>query len=399
MLKRTLLATTFFATSLFANEGEDKLDTKYEWFQDRNQATALAPIFLLTRSISRNFGIEWEGQMDAVAGASRRWGVEGSGQNPPLDASTGASGQTIFVSHALDGVSGASGNGDWELRAGTKIGLTWTDKKGGVLNGSLYASKENDYQSFSPAVGGSWDFAERNTTVSWGGSWFFDEMTPYGAWATMGGGAKRVQSYNLGLSQILTPLTLVGLNATFTRTTGYIGHPYNAVSTLDSGIVVEHLPERKDALALAGQVVQGFLVGNLLGSINADYRWTSDSWNLRSHTVTVRWNQHVTDASYFRLQTRVYSQTGAAFSSKAYTGQESYRTADIRFFPFYSVLAGVKFVSEFPEDWAGWLPRRWDVSCDYLWRNTHGNKSLYQLYPATGHYMQTTSRFGLSWDL
>jgi hypothetical protein len=392
MLKPFLLLSVPFA--LFANDGEDRLDTKFEVFHDRNDVTAVSPIFQLTKSIGRHFGIEWEGQLDAVTGASREWGLKGSGQI--LDANTGASAK-------LDGVSGASARegGDIapEIRAGSKIGLTWTDKKGGVLNGSLYASKENDYTSFSPALGGSWDFAERNTTVSWGGSWFFDRMTPYGEWGRLGGGAKRVQSYNLGLSQILTPLSLAGLNATFTRTTGYIGHPYNTVGTLDSGTVAENLPRAKDAVALAGQFIQGFHLGEQLGSVNAEYRWYTDSWNLRSHTLTVRWNQHVSDASVVRLQGRVYTQTAAAFARKTNLGNEIYRTADIRFFAFNSYLLGAKYSSEFPEEWAGWLPRRWDLSYDHLVRDTKGNTALYQFYAADAWYMQGTARAGLSWDL
>ena len=399
MLKRTLLTTALFSCLAFASEEGDKLDTKFEVFHDRNDVTALSPVMSLTKSIARNFSIDWEAQLDAVTGASRQWGTKGSGQNPPLDASTGASGKATTVSHVLDGISGASGKGDWELRGGTKLGVTWTDKKGGVLNGSLSVSKENDYKSFSPAIGGSWDFGERNTTVSWGASWFFDRESPYGAWALLGGGAKRVQSYNLGLSQTLTPLSLAGLTATVTRTTGYIGHPYNPVSTVDSGLLAEYLPEKKDAVALAAQFVQGFHLGDLLGSVNSEYRWYTDSWNLRSHTLTVRWSQHLSDASVLRLQARVYTQTGAAFASTHDLGNELYRTADIRFFPFNSYLLGAKFSSELPEAWGALLPRRWDISYDHLVRDTKGNPALYQLYAANAWYMQGTARLGFSWDI
>lgn len=398
MLTNILRVVAALGLATFASEEGDKLDTKFEAFHDRNDVTAFSPIVALSKSIARRFSIEWEGQLDAVAGASRQWGTKGSGQNPPLDATTGASGTTKSVSHVLDGVSGASRIGDWELREGTRLGLTWSDK-GRVLTGALYLSNESDYRSYSPSIGGSWDFGERNTTLSWGASWFFDHSSPFGSWAAIGGGDKNVQSYNLGVSQTLTPLTLAGLTATFTRTTGYIGHPYNPVSTRDSGMVAEYLPEAKDATAIAGQLVQGFQIGKLLGSLNGEYRWYSDSWNLRSHTFTLRWNQHVTESGVLRLQTRLYTQTGAIFSNRDYAGNELYRTADIRFFPFNSLLLGAKYSSEFPEQWGAWLPRRWDLSYDHLWRDTKGDPSLYQLYSATSYYMQGTARAGLSWDL
>lgn len=379
MLKKAISVPLALAIAAAANDEGDRLDLKFEAFRDRNDVTALSPIFLLSKSVAKHVTVDWEGQWDVVSAASRQVGTSGS---------QGGS--------SLDGVTGASGN--WESRFGSRVGATYANQ-GRVFSGSVYASRESDYQSFSPAVGGSWDFAERNTTVSWGGSWFFDKLTPYGAYQPYGGGEKRVQSYNLGLSQILTPLSLVGFNATYTRTTGYIGHPYNPIQTVDSGMLGERLPEAKDALALAGQFLQGFHIGNLLGSTSVEYRAYEDSWALRSHTVTVKWTQHFSDATVFRIQGRWYRQWGAEFVKDAYSGNERYVTVDIRFYPFSSYLVGAKLMSEFPDDWPGWLPRRWNLSYDHLWRDTHGNVQLYQLYPADAWYQQGTARAGLSWDL
>jgi len=388
MLRKAFAVSTFLVLTSHAQDEGDRLDTKFEVFRDRNDVTAVSPIFLLTKGIGNNTTVDWEGQVDVVTGASRELGTQGSGQV----------GKLTTASNILDGVSGASQAGPWEPRVGSRVGLGWDDK-GRAFSASLYASRERDYQSLSPAVGGSWDFGERNTTVSWGGSWFFDREFPYGAWALLGGGDKRVQSYNLGLSQIFTPLLLVGINGTFTRTDGYIGHPYNPVTTLDSGLIAENLPRKKDAVALAGQILQGFHIGPNLGSLGVEYRGYEDSWDLKSHTVTVKWSQHLSDATILRFQGRWYRQWGAAFVQDQYLGDETYRTADIRYYPFTSYLLGAKAISEFPDSWAGWLPRRWDISYDHLWRNTQGNILLYQLYPTSAWYMQGTARVGLSWDI
>ena len=379
MLSKAISVVTLCALATFANDEGDKLDVKFEAFHDRNDVTALSPIFLLSKSVANHVTVDWEGQWDVVTGASRKIGTSGS--------SGGSS---------LDGVTGASGN--WENRFGSRVGATYANQ-GHVFSGSVYASRENDYQSFSPAIGGAWDFGERNTTVSWGGSWFFDKLIPYAAYAPYGGGAKRVQSYNLGLTQTLTPLSLVGVNATYTRTTGYIGHPYNPIQSTDSGLLGERLPESKDALALAGQFLQGFRIGDLLGSASLEYRAYEDSWALKSHTVTFKWTQHFSESTIFRLQGRWYRQWGAAFVKEAYAGNEQFITDDIRFFPFSSYLVGLKVMSEFPDSWPGYLPHRWNLSYDHLWRDTPGNVQLYQLYPANAWYQQGTARAGLSWDL
>jgi hypothetical protein len=396
MLRKTISVLSALSLAAVAGDEGDRLDTKVELFRDRNDVTAVSPVFLLTKGVGNHVSVEWEGQWDAVTGASRKMGraVVGGGSQPGVDAVSGAS---------LDGVSGASGKGDWESRYGSRVTGVYSNQ-GRVFSAGIYASRENDYQSVSPSVGGAWDFAERNTTLSWGASWFFDKSFPYGAWAQYGGGPKRVQSYNVGLTQILTPLSLFGVNATYTRTTGYIGHPYNPVTvaitdTPYDGLQAERLPSSKDAVALAGQFLQGFHLGERLGSASVEYRAYEDSWNLKSHTVTFKWTQHLTDATIFRLQGRWYRQWGAEFVKDAYQGDERYLTADIRFYPFSSYLAGAKLISEFPDAWPGWAPRRWDLSYDHLWRDTHGNVQLYQLYPANAWYMQGTGRLGLSWDL
>lgn len=390
-----LLAASWFGPGVRASDG-DGVSTKFEVFHDRNDVTALSPIFELRKTIARSLSVIWEGQIDAVTGASRDWGRAGSGQSS-LDGSSGASAR-------MDGVSGASSNEEGEqkpeVRGGTRLGLTYS-RDGRVLGGSVYGSKENDYQSFSPALFGAWDFAERNTTVSWAASWFFDKMSPKGSWALLGGGDKRVQSYTVGLTQTLTPLTLAGFTVNWIRTTGYIGHPYNPINSIDSGMIGEMLPERKDALATSGQLVQGWLVGGeFLGSANAEYRYYSDSWDLRSQTFTLQLSQHLSEATILRFQGRYYTQTGAAFAQSAYyLGNEAYRTADIRFHRFSSWLGGAKLSSEFPDSWDGWLPRRWDVSYDHMVRDTEGDPLLYQLYARDAWYQQGTGRVGLGWDL
>ncbi|HOX51132.1 MAG TPA: hypothetical protein PKY05_06580, partial [Fibrobacteria bacterium] len=90
MLSRPIagvVVVALLSVPIDAGEG-DALETKFEVFHDRNDVTALSPIFELRKTIARSLSLLWEGQMDAVTGASREWGVNGSGQ---MDAKTGAS--------------------------------------------------------------------------------------------------------------------------------------------------------------------------------------------------------------------------------------------------------------------------------------------------------------------
>lgn len=135
MLRKTISVVISVAIAAVANDEGDKLDVKFEAFHDRNDVTALSPIFLLSKSVAKHVTVDWEGQWDVVTGASREMGTSGGQGDSPMD-----------------GVTGASGN--WENRFGSRVGATYANQ-GRVFSGSVYASRENDYQSFSPALGGS----------------------------------------------------------------------------------------------------------------------------------------------------------------------------------------------------------------------------------------------------
>ena len=397
MRRRALawLSVAMLSVPVLAEEAGNSVDTRLEVYADRNDVISVAPVVAVKRLLSRLWSVNVEGELDAVTGASRQWGTDSKGG---LDARSGASAK-------FDGVAGASMRSEGgepmpEIRGGGKLSLTYSNqgRVGTVLVGG---SNEHDYRSLQAGISGSWDFAERNTTLSGGVTVFIDNMSPPAPWNALGGGDKTVVSYRAGLSQILTPLTLAAVDLTLTTNDGYMGHPYNPVSTTDSGFIAERLPRSKQALAVSGQLVQGFHLGERLGSVSGEYRWTTDSWGLLSNTLDLKWNQHLTDETVVRLRGRIYDQGTASFVRDSYQGNEAYRTADIRLYAFRSWLLGIKVTSTFPEDWqkSAWLPDRWSLSYDHLWRNTRGNPQLYQLYSVGSMYMQGTGAVEVGWDL
>ncbi len=154
----------------------------------------------------------------------------------------------------------------------------------------------------------------------------------------------------------------------------------------------ERLPDHLFSLADLADIKQS-------GGLNND-------WDLTAATLDLKWSQYITERSSIRLRLRGYRQTGAEFAGKNYDGDEAYHTADIRFHPFSSLLIGGKFASVFPDNWltSWYLPDRWDVSYDYLMRNTRGDDRLentgrlYQLYGPEEHYLQGTVMFGVGFD-
>jgi hypothetical protein len=374
-----------------AGEGGSVLDLKYEYFQDRNGVWNHTPAFALKKALSRLWSFGWEQEFDLVSGASRRLGSDKVGQ---------------FGDRELDAVSAAS---KVETRVSENPSLTYAHQ-GTVASGSVYYSREDDYTSLSPAASLAFDFNDRNTTL--GGSYaeFFDEFRPTGAFLGLGGG-KRLRSLGGTLAQSITPLTLVGLTATYIQSWGYLGHPYNPPIDATGAMMSEEVPDSKRAGALAGQIVQGYLMGDLLGSINLDYRRYQDTWGIKSGTADVKVSQYFNESGYIRLRARYYNQTGALFAKDIYQGTERYRTGDIRMFPFSSFMVGAKVSSGFPEAWgrSAFLPDRWDLKFEYTLRDTRGDKSgnaageprstRYQLYGPDESYTQSVVMAGLTFNL
>ena len=370
------------------NESGSSLEVKQEVFYDRNQVWNFTPAFGLKLALSRVWTLLWEQELDLVSGASRRLG---SGNVGPLGNP--------------DGVSGAS---KVEFRHSENPGLSYSHK-GLVASASVYSSRENDYFSLSPAGSLSMDFFERNTTLGVSYAEFFDDYRPTGFFAGQGG-KKRIQSTGVTLAQSITSLTLVGLTGSLVTSSGYLGHPYNPPLDSNGSMMVEILPDKKQAGALSFQVVQGYLAGERLGSINVEARRYQDSWGIKSNTCDLKLSQYISEGTYIRIRGRYYQQTGALFAKDKYTGRETFKTADVRFFPFSSWLGGLKLSAPFWEAWdkSAMLPDRWDVKFDYQWRDTHGDAVgqdtgprgyRYQFYGEDEFYQQVVIMFGLVFNL
>jgi hypothetical protein len=361
---------------------------KEEYFWDRNGVWNHTPAFMAKLIFAKGWSLGWSQELDFVSGASRYIGAGATGNKIP------------------DAVSGASKS---ELRHSEHPSLNYHDK-GLNAAASVYSSRENDYFSWSPSVSMSVDFNDRNTTLGGDYAIFFDEFRPAGPFAGQGGN-KRVRSGSVTLSQTFSPVTLVGLTASFSNSEGYLGHPYTPPVDRAGHLLMESVPDHKFGEALSGQIVQGWHLGDLLGSLNLDGRGYADDWGLRSGTIDARVSQYFADGAFIQLEGRYYAQDGADFAKEFYTGPEAYRSADVRWYPFSSWLAGFKISTAFPEAWqdSPFLPDRWDFKYDQLMRDTRGDqrgagpgeprRTLYQLYAPDEYYLQGVAMFGLQFNL
>ncbi|MDB5051891.1 MAG: hypothetical protein JWO30_4962 [Fibrobacteres bacterium] len=411
LLCAVLMASLSVRTATGEGSG-DYLDFKYMYYWDRNGVWNHTPAFDWLTFLSPAWSFKWSQEFDVVSGASRRIGSDNTGKlgDHGVDATSGASKRTTtgtpfanpWKDPAFDAVSGASKR---EIRLSENPGLTYS-KNGSVYSGGIYYSDEPDYRSFSPSLTLSRDFNERNTTLSASGAWFFDDFHPQGAYSDQGGG-KQIRSLTLSANQILTPLTMLSLTATGIYANGYLGHPYNPV-ILDSGFLIEErVPGDKTSWAVAAQLVQGYRLGGTLGSFHLQYRHYMDSWDLIADDAELQWYQYFGGSAYVRLRARGYAQGATAFYKDHYVGDESYRSVDLRYSQFKSLLLGIKVSAPLFAEWedSPLLPDRFDLSYDFGIRDTYGDQGTdrpfahYQLFPSSENYTEGTIFVGLGFDL
>lgn len=150
-------------------------------------------------------------------------------------------------------------------------------------------------------------------------------------------GKREDWTVNLGLTQVVTKSALAKFGATYTRSTGYMGNPYKAVTAffLDSspgalGNCLDGLPCSQD-ISYVGQA-KAFLeqrpelrnqwsfntgwiqyVDLLDAALHFDYRFYHDDWGINAHTFDADWVQPLGLGWSVTPRVRYYSQSEADF--------------------------------------------------------------------------------------
>ncbi len=159
-----LFILTISSDVTFSEEG-NRIEFSIEHYTDNNGVVAQTPIANARAEALPSLFINDEQMVDGVSGASR-FLSEDQKTNKQLAKEANRTSQQPLI----DGFSGPS---KIEIRYSQQFGLEY-NKQGAILGGSYYSSFEDDYTSHSPSLYASFDFNQRNTTISVGYSRFFD---------------------------------------------------------------------------------------------------------------------------------------------------------------------------------------------------------------------------------
>jgi hypothetical protein len=156
----------------------------------------------------------------------------------------------------------------------------------------------------------------------------------------------------LGVSQILNRETIIRLNYSYNRTSGYLNDPYKILSVVndqnspDAGEPVDYVYESRPRIAnrqaLYSQV-RRYLSGN---TIDLSYRYFWDDWGISSHTVDLFYRWQLPHDQALQPHLRWYHQSQANFYHAYLVNGVTfpqYASADTRLARFSAITAGLQY--------------------------------------------------------
>ena len=214
----------------------------------------------------------------------------------------------IDGSFVSDAVSGASPAYHTVARSAAKItdrrdavsaGVTRYWPWGTLKVGAAY-STESDYVSRALSALGSVSSDDKNTTVNFGIGATHDVINPVNKRTV--DGTKATYEATAGVTQVLTPVDLVQLSLSFAQGRGYFSDPYKLLD--------ERPRQRGQSVAMARW---NHHFDSIEGTSRLSYRYYTDTWNVKAHTLTLEYVQFFAHGWTLTPQLRFHSQGAARF--------------------------------------------------------------------------------------
>lgn len=293
--------------------GDNEITLKYVTYGDNNKAKISTAATDITFAVTPKTTLSLSGTIDGISGASRKIPI-------------------------VDGITAATASADTgriEHRKELAAGIT-QKLKSNTLSATVDTSAEADYSSLSYFFSWMYEFNNRNNAITLAYSSYQDKLFPFGVtWKD----EKSAKIYDLSFTSVLTPRAQMRATASYGHQLGYLSNPYHRV-LINDFYYKERNPVERDNLAVGLFYSLGF-PGDHVSSLQCDYRFYYDNWNIRSHTVGIKFNQHLNEHLLLSLRQRFYIQSSASFFKNQYPAEEHFITSDPKLAPFSSMLSGV----------------------------------------------------------
>lgn len=251
-----------------------------------------------------------------------------------------------------------------DFRSVVTGGLTARSRYGS-LRGSYSYGFESDYRSHAFSIGARTDLFDRNTTFDLSYARGFDEACTLNQPRVQEAVERRrldssegcfdaddpdrttepidLQTFQGSWTQAWAPILVTQLTLTAQLVEGFQSNPYRAV-WLGRSAAQEHHPETR--FRYAGRLAARLWVEPLSGALQASVRAYRDSWDVRSITAELAYEQSIDGALRIRARGRYYLQGAAAFYSDDYSRMPrgQYFTGDRELSDMESFMAGLMLV-------------------------------------------------------
>lgn len=265
-------------------------------YKERGLMKITEPVLWGRAQFLESWEVQASAAIDIISGASPQLVTNAGGR--PVQTLTGAS----VVDHRRTGDAKVTKRfGDFSL----------------AVSGAY--SKEEDYRSRAFGVEGRADLNQRNTTL----------IAGYGDSRDRVGSSddprldqpRNTKEYLVGVTQVLSPTSLVSSTLAWSRGKGWYNDPYKLTFTFfPSGsplLLPDVRPDHRNSLAWLTRLRHH--VPSLGGTLQADYRYFRDDWGIRAHTLEVAWQQALSERWAVRPAIRYYTQDAADFYSPLLT--------------------------------------------------------------------------------
>jgi hypothetical protein len=221
-------------------------------------------------------------------------------------------------------------------------------------------SDENDYTANTATFDLSQDLFGDLTTVSFGFSRAWDEVRKRGD-PTFKEPVDR-WSYRLGLSQIVTPQLMLGLELETISDSGYLHNPYREVRYLDSTVPAGYTWEGEiypHTHTSTGVSLNADYYLKYRAAVHGMYRYYTDSWGIDANTLRIGYTQPWGDRWIFEVAYRWYDQSAADFYSDLfpYANSQNFMGRDKELSTFQSQMFTAGATWELPPSRWGFLHR------------------------------------------
>ncbi|AOY90132.1 hypothetical protein BKP64_03685 [Marinobacter salinus] len=185
-------------------------------------------------------------------------------------------------------------------------------------------SSENDYEANTVYFSVSQEFFGGMSTITMGYANGWDDVGRVGN-ETFSEQADR-RNYQLGLSQVLTRNSLLGIDLEVVSDEGFLQNPYRQNRYVDPNDPTsflyqpERYPETRTSTSIATRALYYL---PYRASIRGEYRYFTDSWGIDAHTVELAYVHGVNARWTLEGSVRYYTQDAADFYSDLFPFENS----------------------------------------------------------------------------